>query len=130
MSFRDDLTDDLNANFFNVEEFGETATLQRGNAEATLQCLYDTPVDTDDSVGPDVSAVEHFPRLFVRQADLPGGKPSKDDKFVLGATQFHSAIVLICNEFVFEKDGVVVYRCKYGAPQCPPQTQTQEQSAS
>ena len=112
MAFRDDLTDDLNANFFNVEEFGETVTLKRGNAEVTLQGLFDTPV-ADDSGDEGVSSIRHYPRLFVRQADLPDGKPVKDDSFVLGSTGFHSAIALTAIDFVFEKDGVVVYRCKH-----------------
>lgn len=111
MAFRDDLADDLNANFFNVEEFGEMVTLKRGNAEVMLQGLFDTPVA--ESSGTDVTAIEHYPRLFVRQADLPDGKPTKNDCFVLGSTGFHSAISLIALDFVFEKDGVVVYRCKH-----------------
>ena len=126
MALRDDLEADLNANFFNVDEFGETVTLHRGNAETSMQGLYDTPVMTDDSIGPDVNAIEHFPRLFVRQRDLPDGRPAKNDKFVLSANQFHSALTLIANDFIFEKDGVVVYRCKYGATQCQTQTQVQE----
>ena len=127
MSFRDDLTEDLNANFFNVEEFGEMATLRRGNAEASMRCLYDSPVIQDASVGTDVSTVEHFPRLFVhlpvlfhpriprlfvRSVDLPDGKPQRDDRFDLASTEFHSAISLIAKDFVFEKDGTVMYRCK------------------
>jgi hypothetical protein len=112
MSFRDDLTEDLNANFFNVEEFGETITLRRGNAEASIQCLYDSPVISDASVGTDVNTVEHFPRLFVRSVDLPDGKPQRDDRFDLASTEFHSAISLIAMDFVFEKDGTVMYRCK------------------
>ena len=113
MSFRDDLAEDLNANFFNTEEFGETATLHRGNAEVSLQCLYDSPVISEASVGPDVGTVEHYPRLFVRSIDLPNGKPQGGDRFDLDATGFHSAISLIAKDYVFEKDGVVMYRCEY-----------------
>lgn len=113
MSFRDDLAEDLNANFFNTEEFGETATLHRGNAEVSLQCLYDSPVISEASVGPDVGTVEHYPRLFVRSIDLPNGKPQRGDRFDLAATGFHSALSLIAEDFVFEKDGVVMFRCKY-----------------
>lgn len=115
MSFKSDLTDDLNTNFFNTEEFGELVTLRRGSAEASVHGLFDTPVSTTDSMGPDVSVIDHFPRLFVRQADLPGGKPAKNDRFTLAASEFHSALSLVAIDFLFEKDGVVVYRCKYGA---------------
>lgn len=113
MSFKSDLTDDLNANFFNAEEFGELVTLRRGAAETTVHGLFDTPVENDPN-GLDVTAIEHYPRLFIRQADLPDGKPSKSDRFVLAASEFHSALALIAIDFVFEKDGVIVYRCKYG----------------
>ena len=60
------------------------------------------------------------------QYSWTGQRPAKNDKFVLSANQFHSALTLIANDFVFEKDGVVVYRCKYGATQCQTQTQVQE----
>lgn len=115
MSFRSDLTDDLNTNFFNTEEFGELVTLKRGNAEASIHGLFDTPVEQNYAVGTDEDAIAHYPRLFVRQADLPGGKPLKDDQFVLASSEFHSALMLVALDFVFEKDGVVVYRCKYKA---------------
>lgn len=113
MSFRDDLTEDLNANFFNIGEFGEMATLRRGNAEVSLQCLFDTPVIPDASVGNDVETVEHYPRLFVRSVDLPDGNPQCGDCFDLSSTEFHSAISLFAQDYVFEKDGTVMYRCKY-----------------
>jgi hypothetical protein len=113
MSFRDDLAEDLNSNFFNTEEFGETVTLHRGNAEASMQCLYDSPVIQDASVGSEASTVEHYPRLFVRSIDLPDGKPQKGDRFDLASNGFHSAISLVAEDFVFEKDGVVMYRCRY-----------------
>ena len=113
MSFRSDLTEDLRTNFFNVDEFGEMVTLNRGQTQVALQGLYDTPV-VQNELGADSTAIEHFPRLFVRQADLPGGKPSKDDVFTLASTDFHAAIKLVALDYVFEKDGVVCYRCKYG----------------
>jgi hypothetical protein len=116
MSFRGDLTDDLRTNFFNVDEFGEMVTLTRGNTSVTLQGLYDTPVVQND-LGAESTAIEHFPRLFVRQADLPGGKPAKGDVFTLSSTDFHTAIKLVALDYVFEKDGVVCYRCKYGVIQ-------------
>ena len=113
MSFRSDLAADLNTNFFNVDEFGEMVTLTRGNTSVTLQGLYDTPVVQND-LGAESTAIEHFPRLFVRQADLPDGKPAKGDVFTLASTDFHTAIKIIALDYVFEKDGVVCYRCKYG----------------
>lgn len=116
MSFRGDLTDDLRTNFFNVDEFGEMVTLTRGNTSVTLQGLYDTPVVQND-LGAESTAIEHFPRLFARQADLPGGKPAKGDVFTLSSTDFHTAIKLVALDYVFEKDGVVCYRCKYGVIQ-------------
>lgn len=111
-AFLDDLTADLANNFFNVEEFGENLTLIRGGTSTTIQGLYDSPVATADSMGIDVEAIAHYPRLFVRQADLPGGKPSKNDRFALYSNQFHSSLSLVALDYVFEKDGVVVYRCK------------------
>ena len=116
MSFRSDLTEDLCTNFFNTDEFGEMVTLTRGNTSVTLQGLYDTPV-VQNELGADSTAIEHFPRLFVRQADLPGGKPAKGDVFTLASTDFHTAIKIIALDNVFEKDGVVCYRCKYGVIQ-------------
>lgn len=113
MSFRSDLTEDLSTNFFNVDEFGESVVLARGNSSVTMPGLYDTPVVQND-LGADSTAIEHFPRLFVRQADLPDGKPAKGDVFTLAATDFHTAIKLVALDYVFEKDGVVCYRCKYG----------------
>ena len=113
MSFRSDLTDDLSTNFFNVDEFGETVSLTRGQTQVSLPGLYDTPV-VQNELGADSTAIEHFPRLFVRQADLPGGKPAKNDVFDLASTDFHTAIKLVALDYVFEKDGVVCYRCKYG----------------
>jgi len=112
MAFRDDLTNDLATSFFNTEDFGENLTLVRGATSATIQGLYDTPVANAESNGIDVEAITHYPRLFVRSADLPGGKPRKGDKFVLTSNQFHSSITLVALDYVFEKDGVVVYRCK------------------
>lgn len=113
MSFRSDLADDLNTNFFNVDEFGEMVSLERGQTTVSLQGLYDTPV-VQNELGAESTAIEHFPRLFVRQADLPDGKPAKGDVFDLASTDFHTAIKLIALDYVFEKDGVVCYRCKYG----------------
>lgn len=111
-TFLEDLTDDLAETFFNVEEFGESITLTRGETSATIKGLFDTPVANADSMGIDVEAIAHYPRLFVRQADLPNGKPRKNDRFVLASNQFHSSISLVALDYVFEKDGVVVYRCK------------------
>lgn len=111
-TFLDDLTADLANSFFSVEDFGENLTLIRGGQTITIQGLYDSPVVAADSMGIDVEAIAHYPRLFVRQADLPEGKPRKNDKFVLASNQFHSSLSLVALDYVFEKDGVVVYRCK------------------
>ena len=111
MAFKDDLTADLSATFFNPQEFGEQVTLIRGSSESVISGLYDTPV-APDSLGGDVDAIQHYPRLFVRSADLPAGKPRKGDKFRIASTPFHSACLLCALDYVFEKDGVVVYRCK------------------
>lgn len=111
-SFLDDIEEDLNQSFFNVEEFGENLTLVRGSQSYVIQGLFDTPQVPTDSVGIEVDGITHYNRLFVRQKDLPDGKPKKGDKFVLSASNFHSALTLVALDYVFEKDGCVVYRCK------------------
>lgn len=108
MSFKDDLMQDLNDSFFNEDEFGESVTLTRGSNSYQMKGLFDTPGMSED-VG-EVSVIAHSPRLFVRSSDLPDSKPRKGDVFALGNTPFHRAMKLSAIDFVFEKDGVVVYR--------------------
>ncbi len=110
--FRDDLASDLTESFLNVSEFGETVTLTRSGVEYSIPGLFDTPELGSDSLGIDVEAIAHTCRLFVRSADLPDEKPLKNDRFALAATQFHSSLNLIALDYVFEKDGTVIYRCK------------------
>ncbi|MBO7060110.1 MAG: hypothetical protein J6W54_03305 [Fibrobacter sp.] len=108
MSFKDDLMQDLNDSFFNEDEFGEVVTLTRGGASCQMKGLFDTPGLSNESVG-EVSVIAHTPRLFVRSSDLPDSKPRKGDVFTLGSTPFHRAMKLSAIDFVFEKDGTVVY---------------------
>ena len=109
-AFREQLTKDLKATFFNKEEFGESVTLTRGNASVVMCGLFDSPGVGGEQVGGEVEAISHSPRLFVRSVDLPGGKPQKGDVFTLDSNEFHSARKLRAVDFVFERDGVVVYR--------------------
>lgn len=109
MSFKDDLMQDLNDSFFNENEFGEVVTLIRGGASYQMKGLFDTPGLSNESVD-EVSVIAHEPRLFVRSSDLPDSKPRKGDVFALGSTLFHRAMKLSAIDFVFEKDGTVVYK--------------------
>lgn len=108
MSFKDDLMNDLDETFFNPDDFGEEVTLTRGNNSVVMRGLFDTPGLSED-VG-EVSVIAHEPRLFVRSSDLPDSKPRKGDVFTLGSTPFHRAMKLSAIDFVFEKDGTVVYK--------------------
>lgn len=111
MAFLDDLTEDLEKSFFNTEEFGERVTLHRGDYSFSMNGLYDSPSGTVDN-GIDIGSIDHYPRLYVRQCDLPGGEPRKGDDFTLSENQFHSSLSLRAIDFVFEKNGTVIYRCK------------------
>lgn len=109
MSFKDSLINDLNNSFFNRNEFGEDVVLIRNGQQYSLQGLYDEQSLDGSSIGAEVEAISHRPRLFVTAADLPNGKPVKGDRFSLSKTPFHSALTLVARDFVFEKDGVVIY---------------------
>lgn len=109
-AFREQLTKDLDATFFNTEEFGEMVTLTRDNVSVAIKGLFDTPGVGGEQVGGEVEAISHSPRLFVRSVDLPGGKPQKSDIFTLDSNEFHTARKLKAVDFVFEQDGTVVYR--------------------
>ena len=108
MSFKDDLMNDLDETFFNPDDFGEEVTLTRGRESVVMKGLFDSPGLSED-VG-EVSVIAHEPRLFVRSSDLPDSKPRKGDVFTLGSTHFHRAMKLSAIDFVFEKDGTVVYK--------------------
>lgn len=110
-AFRTQLTEDLEATFFNTEEFGETVTLTRGNASVAIRGLFDAPgIEGGEQLGGEVGAISHAPRLFVRSADLPDNKPTKADIFSIEANEFHKARKMRAVDFVFEQDGTVVYR--------------------
>lgn len=109
MPFKENLVNDLRDSFFNTDEFGEDVVLVRGGREYNLQGLYDEQSLDGSSIGAEVEAISHRPRLFVTAADLPDGKPVKGDRFSLSKTPFHSALTLVARDFVFEKDGVVIY---------------------
>lgn len=109
MSFKDDLMNDLAESFFNPDDFGEEVTLTRGSESVVMRGLFDTPGLSNEDVG-DVSVIAHTIRLFVRTSDLPDSKPRKGDVFALGSTPFHRPMKLSAIDFVFEKDGTVVYK--------------------
>lgn len=109
MSFKDDLMNDLDETFFNPDDFGEEVTLTRGRDSVVMRGLFDTPGLSEESVG-EVSVIAHEPRLFVRSSDLLDSRPRKGDVFTLGSTPFHRAMKLSAIDFVFEKDGTVVYK--------------------
>ena len=108
--FRTALMDDLDSNFFNTEEFGESVTLTRGGSSHAMQAIYDAPSLDGLDIGSSVDAIAHRPRLFVRASALPDGAPRKGDLFALESTEFHTASNFKAVDFVFEKDGVVVYK--------------------
>ena len=109
MSFKDNLVNDLEESFFNPDDFGEEVTLTRGREIVVMRGLFDTPGLPNEDVG-DVSVIAHTIRLFVRTSDLPDSRPRKGDVFALGSTPFHRAMKLSAIDFVFEKDGTVVYK--------------------
>lgn len=109
-SFKAGLINDLDSTFFNTEEFGELATLTRGGTSVDLKVLYDSPSLDGLEIGSPVEAIAHRPRLFVNATMLPDGVPRKGDLFALASTEFHTAGNFKAVDFVFEKDGVVVYR--------------------
>jgi hypothetical protein len=111
MSFLGFLNDDLNSNFFEISEFGEEAILLRNGSSFKLRVLYDKQaLEGGESVGGDIPAISHSPRLFVRSADLPDGKAKKGDEFSLSANEIHPAGKLRAVDFADEKNGCVVYR--------------------
>ena len=111
MGFKDTLLQDMRDTFLNVDDFGEQVTLVRSGVEYPLNALYDElPLGEDVGSGPD--AISHNPRLIVSSADLPGGKPQKNDLFKIGKTEFHGAKNLFAKDFEFPKDGSVIYYLK------------------
>lgn len=109
MSFKDDLIKDLSTSFLSENDFGEKVTLVRKGERIEILGLYDEPSLDGQSIGAEVDAISHRPRLFVSSASLPDGKPAKGDKFILSSTPFHKAMTLSARDFAFEKDGVIVY---------------------
>lgn len=110
MSFKEMYIADMRATSLNVDEFGETVTLTRGENSFTLAGCFDTPSLDGAAIGAEVEAIAHQPRLFVCAADLPEQKPERGDRFTLGATAFHAAGVYYAVDFAFEKDGSVCYK--------------------
>jgi len=109
MSFKDQLVNDLNQSFFNTNDFGENVVLFRNGEQYVLQGIYDEQSLGDSSIGGEVEAISHRPRLFVTASDLPNGKPVKGDKFKISKTPFHGQMTLVAKDYIFEKDGVVIY---------------------
>lgn len=89
MTFRDGLESDMVENHFNPDEFGEwfTFTTSAG-ASYQVRGVYDETV-LAESLGVEVSAIAHHPRLICRVSDLPAGSPAKGDKITLSANAWH-----------------------------------------
>ena len=110
MSLRDDMMNDLADSFLNTDEFGEVVTLTRGGKTYEMQGLYDSPAVSSDVI--DIDSIAHSCRLIVRASDLPDSKPRKGDTFALASNQFHTALNLEVRDFVFEKDGTVIFQLR------------------
>lgn len=110
MTFLQGLEEDLHANFLCTDEFGEDVVLVRDGLRIKMPGLFDTPSLDGDALGIELEAVAHRPRLFVKASDLPGGRPRKNDVFELKQNEYHPAGCFRGVDFVFERDGVVVYR--------------------
>lgn len=109
MSLKDDLTTDLEEAFFREDDFAEKVTLVRNGTEYTVYGLYDEPSLDGASIGAEIDAISHRPRLFVASSKLPDRKPAKGDKVILSSTPFHDAMTLTAVDYAFEKDGTIVY---------------------
>lgn len=113
MSFKSDMNDDLQSVFFNIEEFGEQVTLTRSGTQYSMRGMFDVQCLDGETLGNDVSAISHRPRLFVRSVDLPECKARKNDLWDVAATPQHPAYALRAVDFAFEADGVVVYQLEF-----------------
>lgn len=113
MSFKDDMIEDLDAVFFNLEEHGEQLTLTRGDCNFTMKGLYDVQCLDGETLEGDVSAISHRPCITVSSADLPGGVARKGDLWTVAETPLHRSASLRAVDFASEADGVVVIQLEY-----------------
>lgn len=100
---------DLQETFLNTDDFGITTTLVRNGVSYPMKALYDEPSLDGAAIGAEVQAISHRPRLIVSSADLPGGVPLKDDRFILSASPLNPAGEFLAVDFIYEKDGTVTY---------------------
>ena len=112
MPFRDELMKDLQNSFFNVREFGEIVELTRNGSTSQMRGLFDAPSLDGSSIGAEIDAISHQPRLFVSSDCLPGKRPEKGDVFFISESQFHESKTYEAVDFAMEKDGVVVYKLR------------------
>lgn len=113
MSFKSDMNDDLQSVFFNLEEFGEQVTLTRSGTQYSMCGMFGVQCLDGETLGNDVSAISHRPRITVRSADLPGGVARKGDLWTVAETPLHRSASLRAVDFASEADGVVVIQLEY-----------------
>ena len=111
-AFSESLNEDLDGVFFDVEAFGDVVVLVRGGTRVSMHGLYDTQaLESGESLGPDVTAISHRPRLVVRKVDLPGQVARKGDVFEIEMKSgFQKSLKLKAVDFADESDGTVTYQ--------------------
>lgn len=111
-AFSESLNEDLNGVFFDVEAFGNAVVLVRGSDRIQMNGLYDAQaLDSGESLGPDVTAISHRPRLVVRKVDLPRQVARKGDVFEIEMKSgFQKSLKLKAVDFADESDGTVTYQ--------------------
>lgn len=111
-AFSEMLNDDLDAVFIDREAFGSAVVLVRGADRFSMNGLYDAQaLESGESLGPDVTAISHRPRLVVRKVDLPGQVARKSDVFEIESKSgFQKFMKLKAVDFADESDGTVTYR--------------------
>jgi len=83
-AFIDELNEDLNDAFFDLDEFGETVIYKDGGVDpgVTIQGLYDARFSSAGTIATE-EVVDHMPHLTLREIDLAGGKVKASDRFVV-----------------------------------------------
>lgn len=111
-AFSEMLNEDLDAVFIDREAFGSAVVLVRGSERFSMNGLYDAQaLESGESLGPDVTAISHRPRLVVRKVDLPGQVARKGDVFEIDMKSgFQKSLKLKAVDFADESDGTVTYQ--------------------
>lgn len=89
--FMDQLEDDLNDNFFNLDEFAEEIIYRpSAGPEVTIQGLFDFP-STSVASESEVDVIDNRPHMTIKESDIPGGKLKSTDRFIIRGIEYEAA---------------------------------------